>query len=92
MSSTVYDTSISKDSKDVSFVKVYFDLTVGLQWNKLNHTTANVANLLGWSLLIITDSLHWWELWTCCYRAEGAGRKYNCKQKGGCLKHWYEFL
>ena len=31
MSSTVYDTSISKDSKDVSFVKVYFDLTVGLQ-------------------------------------------------------------
>jgi hypothetical protein len=31
MSSTKYDTNISKDSKDVSFVKVYLDPTVVLQ-------------------------------------------------------------
>ena len=31
MSSTKYDTNISKDSKDVSFIKVYLDLTVALQ-------------------------------------------------------------
>jgi hypothetical protein len=30
MSGTQYNTNISKDSKDVSFVKVYLDLTVAL--------------------------------------------------------------